>query len=153
MFVLIPAFIVFTFVVAIVYSSNVNEFQSVFMNENFESSISFHSPNNPNQFGLSGCGDDGPCSNFSSFEDSEDAPDPLAAYLDVFGEITSAFISSYATEFDKIKDVAGVGGNWQNIGITTPTEDGLVNFQGISYIESGRIRYVDVDCKCFPTIL
>ena len=101
--------------------------------------------NNINHFELSECGDinNGPCDNSTAFElssDDEESASPIAARLEAFGDITSEFITSFATEFSKSQSVPGIGGNWKNIGMTSPTAEKDFSPLIKSYIESGRIR-------------
>jgi len=90
-------------------------------------------------FQLKECDPDAPCDSNST--DSEFL-DPVAARAIAFGDITAEFISSYAVEFASVQATAGIGGDWVNIGMTSPTEEGPLNDDAYSYIESGRIRFV-----------
>lgn len=103
----------------------------------FSNTIGRHT-NNP-RFQVSECEPDAPC----DFNSTNLEPlDPAIAREIVFGEITAEFISSYAVEFANVQATAGVGGDWVNIGITSPTAEGQVTAKADSYIESGRIRYM-----------
>lgn len=93
------------------------------------------------RFELSACDGGGPCSNSTDLPSLDDSADPVAARLEAFGEITSEFIASFAGEFSKSQNVAGVGGLWKNIGMTAPSAEGNYSPLIPSYIESGRIRY------------
>ena len=98
-------------------------------------------PSNYPRFQVKECEPDLPC----DYNSTDLEPlNPVIAREIAFGDITAEFISSYAVEFADAQATAGVGGDWVNIGMTSPTAEGPVNEGADSYIESGRIRYVIV---------